>query len=188
MAKFYGDGRREIQSFNGTDHIRTVIITFYSDFHSEMELDRIDHRILHALQQDGRMTMTELAQQVGLSTTPCTDRVKRLERAGIITGYHAHLNAHALGKTLLVFVEIRLSSKSDQVFEKVRQDLVAMPEVMECHLVSGSFDYLVKMRLSAMSEYRSLLGKLLKQIPVPAESHSYVVMEEVKESTYLKTA
>lgn len=187
MEKFYGDESGENPFYQSMIGNKTVIITFLIHVFSEMDIDRIDHRILHALQLDGRMTMTELAQQVGLSATPCTDRVKRLERAGVITGYHAHLNAHALGKSLLVFVEIRLSSKSDQVFENVRQGLKDMPEVMECHLVSGSFDYLVKMRLSAMSEYRSLLGKLLKHIPVPAESHSYVVMEEVKESTYLKT-
>ena len=91
----------------------------------------------------------------------------------------------ALGRTLLVFVEIRLSSKSDEVFEKVRAAMQALPEVMECHLVSGSFDYLIKARLKGMSDYRSLLGNLLKNIPVPAESHSYVVMEEVKESMQL---
>jgi Lrp/AsnC family leucine-responsive transcriptional regulator len=91
----------------------------------------------------------------------------------------------ALGRTLLVFVEIRLSSKSDEVFEKVRAAMQALPEVMECHLVSGSFDYLIKARLKGMSDYRSLLGNLLKNIPVPAESHSYVVMEEVKESIQL---
>ena len=82
-------------------------------------------------------------------------------------------------------VEITLSSKSGEVFEAVRRELLHMTEVMECHLVSGSFDYLVKARLHAMSEYRDLLGSILKKIPVPAQSHSYVVMEEVKESSYL---
>ena len=108
-----------------------------------------------------------------------------LERDGVITGYYAHLSPEALGKTLLVFVEIKLSSKSGEVFDKVRQELLHVPDVLECFLVSGSFDYLVKARLGGMREYRRLLGDILKKLPVPAESHSYVVMEEVKETLAL---
>ncbi|VTU39419.1 Leucine-responsive regulatory protein [Variovorax sp. PBS-H4] len=149
------------------------------------ELDRIDRRILEILQRQGRIPMTELAQQIGLSTSPCTERVRRMEREGVITGYYARIDPQAVGKTLLVFVEITLSSKSADVFDKVRTELLHVPEVMECHLVSGGFDYLVKARLRAMSDYRRLLGDLLKKLPVTAESNSYVVMEEVKESLYL---
>ena len=146
------------------------------------ELDRLDRKILDALQRNGRITMTELGEQIGLSTSPCAERVRRLERQGVITGYHARVNPQAIGRTLLVFVEITLTSKSGDVFEAVRREMLYLPEVMECHLVSGSFDYLVKARLHAMSDYRDLLGSILKKIPVPAQSHSYVVMEEVKES------
>ncbi|HQQ70354.1 MAG TPA: winged helix-turn-helix transcriptional regulator [Alicycliphilus sp.] len=146
------------------------------------ELDAIDRRILDLLQRDGRLTMTELGERVGLSTSPCSQRVKRLETQGVITGYHARVNPAALGRSLLVFVEITLAQKSEQIFKKVRDELQNMPEVLECHLISGSFDYLVKARLSGMSEYRSLLGSILQQMPVPAQSNSYVVMEEVKES------
>ena len=92
-----------------------------------------------------------------------------------------------LGKTLLVFIEITLASKSGEVFDRVRDELLHMPDVQECHLVSGSFDYLVKARLAGMDEYRSLLGDLLKKLPVAAQSHSYVVMEELKESLVLRT-
>ena len=148
-------------------------------------LDRTDRRILDVLQRDGRISMTELAEKVSLSATPCSERVRRLERDGVITGYHAHVSPEALGKTLLVFVEIKLSSKSADVFDKVRNELLHMPEVLECHLVSGGFDYLVKARLRGMGEYRHLLGDILKKLPVPAESHSYVVMEEVKETLIL---
>ena len=149
------------------------------------ELDRLDRKILDALQRHGRITMTELGEQIGLSTSPCAERVRRLERQGVITGYHARVNPQAIGRTLLVFVEITLTSKSGEVFEAVRREMLYLPEVMECHLVSGSFDYLVKARLHAMSDYRDLLGSILKKIPVPAQSHSYVVMEEIKESSYL---
>ena len=151
------------------------------------ELDRLDRKILDILQRDGRMSMTDLAQQIGLSTSPCSERVKRMERAGVITGYHARVSPQALGKSLLVFIEITLSSKSAEVFDKVREELLHVPDVQECHLVSGSFDYLVKARLGGMDEYRSLLGDVLKKLPVTAQSHSYVVMEEVKESLAVRT-
>lgn len=146
------------------------------------DLDRIDRKILDILQRQGRISMTDLAEQIGLSTSPCSERVKRMEREGVITGYHAHLSPKALGKSLLVFVEIKLASKSGDVFDQVRNELLHVPEVQECHLVSGSFDYLVKARLRGMSEYRHLLGDILKKLPVAAESHSYIVMEEIKES------
>ena len=149
------------------------------------ELDRIDRKILDLLQRQGRISMTELAERSGLSASPCAERVKRMEREGVISGYHAHVSPEALGKTLLVFVEIKLSAKSGDVFDKVRKELLHMPEVLECHLVSGSFDYLVKARLRGMSEYRHLLGDILKKLPVAAESHSYVVMEEIKETLML---
>jgi Lrp/AsnC family leucine-responsive transcriptional regulator len=149
------------------------------------ELDRTDRKILDILQRQGRISMTDLAEQIGLSTSPCSERVRRMEREGVITGYYARVDPKAIGKTLLVFIEIKLSSKSGDVFDEVRQELLHIPEVMECHLVSGGFDYLVKARLRAMSDYRDLLGDILKKLPVTAESQSYVVMEEVKESFYL---
>lgn len=148
-------------------------------------IDRLDRKILHELQREGRLTMTELAARIGLSASPCTERVRRLERAGVIQGYHARLNPEALGRGLLVFVELTLSSKSAEVFEKMRRELLAEPRVLECHLVSGPFDYLVKARLSAMREYRDLLGQILRKVPVPAQSNSYVVMEEIKEGLAL---
>ena len=153
-----------------------------------IELDRLDQKIIDALQREGRLPMTELAQRIGLTTSPCTERVKRLEREGVITGYQARVAPEALGRGLLVFVELTLSSKSAQAFEAVRQALLLEPRVIECHLISGSFDYLVKVRLTAMREYRELLGHILRQIPVPAQSNSYVVMEEIKENGVLPVA
>jgi Lrp/AsnC family leucine-responsive transcriptional regulator len=149
------------------------------------KLDRIDRMILDILQKNGRIAISELAAQVNLSTTPCSERVKRLERDGIIMGYYARLNPELVDKRLLVFLEIKLSAKSGDVFEQVARDLTDIPEVLECHLISGDFDYLVKARLKEMSAYRKLLGNILKKLPASASSHSYVVMEEVKESLYL---
>lgn len=149
------------------------------------ELDRIDRKILDLLQRNGRISVTDLAEQVGLSATPCAERMRRLERDGVITGYYARLDPKALGLGLLVFVEFKLSAKSGDVFDKVKKQLQLVPEILECHLVSGDYDYLIKARISEMGAYRNLLGNILKQLPAAAESRSYVVMEEVKESLQL---
>ncbi|MBB5018404.1 Lrp/AsnC family leucine-responsive transcriptional regulator [Chitinivorax tropicus] len=148
-------------------------------------LDRIDRKILRILQKEGRIAVTDLAERVGLSTTPCSERVKRLERDGVIMGYYARLNPAAMGASLLVFVELRLSSKSDEIFEAFRREVLKLPEIMECHLVSGDFDYLIKARIADMSLYRKLLGDILLRLPGATESRSYVVMEEVKEGLEL---
>lgn len=152
------------------------------------EFDRHDRRILELLQAHGRLSMTELAERVGLSATPCTERVRRLEREGVITGYHAHLDPRALGYGMLVFVEIKMTTKSDEVFNKVKRQIDAVPEVLECHLVSGDFDYLIKARIGEMSQYRRLLGSILLKLPGATESRSYIVMEELKETVALRVA
>ena len=138
------------------------------------ELDKIDRHILRILQAEGRLPFTELGERVGLSTTPCTERVRRLEREGIIMGYSARLNPQ--------FVEISLAYKSGDIFEEFRRAVLKLPHVLECHLVSGDFDYLVKARISEMASYRKLLGDILLKLPHVRESKSYIVMEEIKES------
>jgi Lrp/AsnC family leucine-responsive transcriptional regulator len=148
---------------------------------SNRVLDRIDLHILAVLQQDGRIVMKDLAEQVGLSLTPCIERVKRMERDGVIAGYHARVTPQALGLQILVFVEITLRQKSEQAFERFRRAMLSLPEVLECHLVSGDFDYLIKARIPEMTEYRRLLGEIL-HVADGGQSKSYVVMEEVKET------
>ncbi len=154
---------------------------------SNRSLDRLDRHILSILQQEGRISMKDLGEQVGLSVTPCIERVKRMERDGFITGYHAKLDPHLLGAKLLVFVEITLNQKSATAFEQFRREVLRIPEVQECHLVSGDFDYLIKARIHEMTEYRKLLGDMLLQLPGAAQSKSYVVMEEIKETLVLST-
>ncbi|WP_290871357.1 winged helix-turn-helix transcriptional regulator [Aquabacterium sp.] len=151
------------------------------------ELDKIDRKILACLQRDGRLSMTQLADEVGLSATPCTERVRRMERDGVITGYHARLNPEALGRGMLVFVELKMSTKSDENFNKVKQQIAVVPEVLDCHLVAGDFDYLIKARIREMADYRRLLGHILLKLPGAVESRSYVVMEELKETLSLPT-
>lgn len=150
-----------------------------------MTLDKVDRKILQFLQGNGRMSMTELAERVGMSVSPVTERVRRLEREGVITGYGARLNPQALGLGLLVFVEIKLRSKSGNIFDDFRREVAKVPQILECYLVSGEYDYLLKLRLPDMAAYRDMLGNILLQLPAAAESRSYVVMEEAKESTAL---
>jgi len=153
--------------------------------HAVRELDKIDRKILAILQKDARISITDLAERVGLSVTPCGERVKRLEKERVILGYHARLDPHALELSLLVFVEIKLSAKSGVIFEKFKREIIKLPSVLECHLVSGDFDYLVKARIPKMADYRKLLGDILLTLPGAQESRSYIVMEEVKETLSL---
>ena len=149
---------------------------------STKPLSRIDSNILRELQADGRITYAELARRVGLTTTPCMERVKRMEREGVIKGYTALLDPNYLQAGLVVFVQIRLSRTSQDIFEEFKDSAVALPEVQECYLVSGNFDYLIKARVADMSSYREFLGETLLTLPGVQESTSYVVMEQVKET------
>ncbi|HLS67756.1 MAG TPA: Lrp/AsnC ligand binding domain-containing protein [Kiloniellales bacterium] len=143
-------------------------------------LDRIDRRILRTLQEDGRLSNVELARRVGLSATPCLERVRRLERAGYIIGYRALLSPHKLDAALLAFVQVTLDRTTPDAFEQFRTTVVAMPEVLECHMVAGGFDYLLKVRVRDMGAYRRFLGETLTAIRGISQTHTYVVMEEVK--------
>lgn len=149
---------------------------------SPRPLDRIDRAILRALQENGRISYVDLASGVGLSPSPCLERVRRLEREGYIRGYSAVLDPHRLGAGLLVFVEISLDYTSPDIFAEFRRAVLRIPQVQECHLVSGGFDYLVKVRIPDMAAYRALLGEIVQTLPGVRDSRSLVVMEELKES------
>ena len=151
----------------------------------EKTLDRIDRRILRELQQDGRITFSELAKRVGLSTSPCLERVRRMEREGVIAGYTTLLNPKFLNAELIVFVQIRLTRTSQDIFERFKQAAIEIEEVQECYLISGNFDYLIKARVSDMDAYRHFLGTTLLKLPDVQESTSYAVMELVKETLSL---
>ena len=143
------------------------------------QLSRIDRNLLRLLQKDARISFAELARQVGLTTTPCKERVKRLEREGYIRGYHAELDPAKLGRGLVVFVQITLQRTAGDAFSEFTEAIRDVPEVEECHLVAGNFDYLIKARVKDMSEYREFLGGSLMQLPGVQESTSYPVMEEI---------
>jgi Lrp/AsnC family leucine-responsive transcriptional regulator len=150
------------------------------------ELDRIDLRILDALQRDGRQANLKLAEAVGLSPTAVLARVQRLTREGYILGYEARLNPLKLGNAMMVFVEVVLDRTTPNVFEQFSAAVQVREEIMECHMVAGGFDYLLKTRMNDMAAYREFAGTVLWQLPGVRETRTYAVMEEVKNSTHLK--
>ncbi len=149
-------------------------------------LDRVDRRILALLQGDGRMSNLALAQAVHLSPTAVLERVRRLVREKFILGYEAKLNPQKLGAALLVFIEVVLDRTSPDVFDQFKAAVSNRPEIMECHMVAGGFDYLLKTRVADMPAYRDFLGSVLLSLPGVRETHTYAVMEEVKNSQALQ--
>ena len=150
------------------------------------DLDRIDLKILQALQVDGRMANLKLAETVALSPTAVLARVQRLTREGYILGYEARLNPLKLGAGLMVFVEVLLDKTTPNVFDAFKAAVQVRAEIMECHMVAGGFDYLLKTRMADMTAYREFAGTVLWQLPGVRETRTYAVMEEVKSTTHLK--
>ena len=149
------------------------------------DIDRIDLKILNVLQQDGRISNLKLAESVALSPTAVLARVQRLSRDGYILGYEAQLNAAKLGAGLMVFVEVLLDRTTPNVFDAFKAAVQVRPEIMECHMVAGGFDYLLKTRMADMNAYRAFAGTVLWQLHVVRETRTYAVMEEVKCTTRL---
>ena len=147
---------------------------------SERPLDRIDRRLLTRLQQDGRAAVSQLAREVHLTVTPTLERVRRLESGGYIEGYFARLNPRRLGLGLLAYVEVSLDRTTPDAFERFKQAMLAQDEVMECHMVAGGFDYLLKVRVTDMESYRRFLGDRIAALRGVQQTHTYFVMEEVK--------
>jgi Lrp/AsnC family transcriptional regulator, leucine-responsive regulatory protein len=146
-------------------------------------LDAIDLKILEVLQRDGRVANVALAKMVGLSPTPCAERVRALEASGVIAGYSARLDEQSLDLGLLVFIEISIDRTSQDAFDQFAAAIMRIPQVQECHMVAGGFDYLVKVRVPDMAAFRAFLGEVLSKVPGIRQTHTYAVMERVKEST-----
>jgi Lrp/AsnC family leucine-responsive transcriptional regulator len=149
------------------------------------DLDRLDLKILRALQEDGRITNLKLADAIGLSPTAVLARTQRLTKDGYILGYEARLDPLKLGAGMLVFVEVLLDRTTPNVFDEFKAAVQAQPAIMECHMVAGGFDYLLKTRSADMNAYRQFAGTVLWQLPGVRETRTYAVMEEVKNSTHL---
>ncbi|GAB1434079.1 Lrp/AsnC ligand binding domain-containing protein [Sphaerotilus sulfidivorans] len=153
---------------------------------SSSDLDKIDRRILALLQADGRLSNLKLAEAVHLSPTAVLERVRRLTREGFILGYEARLDPVKLDAGLMVFVEVLLDRTVQDVMDTFRAAVQVRPEILECHLVAGGFDYLLKTRVADMAAYREFIGSVIWALPGVRETRTYVVMEEVKNTAAIK--
>lgn len=145
-------------------------------------LDPTDRHLLRLVQQDGRMTNADLARSANLSPAACHERMKRLQRDGYIVKFVALLDPGKLDRALLIFIEIVLDRTSRDVFSAFAKAVATTPEILECHMVAGGFDYLIKARVKNMDAYRNFLGETLMKLPGVRETHTYAVIEAVKDS------
>ena len=151
----------------------------------QIPLDTADRRILASLQIDGRITNQKLCQEIGLSPGATHERVRKLRASGIIQSIEARLDPRKLGLGLLVFLQVQMERTAGDLLDGFSQAIGAVPEVLECHMVAGGFDFLVKLRAKDMDDFRRLLGEILDEIPGIRETHTYAVMQEVKSTTAL---
>jgi len=145
-------------------------------------LDETDRRILRTIQGEGRITNQELANRCGLSPSACFDRLKRLREQGYITNFVAVLDPVKLDRSLLIFIEVLLDRTTPDIFTEFAAVVQHMHDILECHMVAGGFDYLLKVRVRDMTAYRAFLANTLMQMPGVRETRTYAVLEEVKTS------
>ncbi len=148
-------------------------------------LDRIDENILQVLQNDGRISITDLARQVGLSPTPCKIRVQKLMDERYILGFKAELNAEKLGQSYIAFVEVKLQQTDQRTLDAFNAAVRKISEIEQCHLIAGNFDYLLKVRTRDIGEYRRILGEVISTLPQVQSTSTNVAMEAVKETSLL---
>lgn len=147
-----------------------------------VDLDEFDRKIIAILGRDGRITYTELAQRVGLSKTPCQQRVKRLVDSGLITGFRAIVDPAKLGLDHVAFTEVKLSDTREEALRRFNDAVRQIPEVEECHMIASSFDYLLKVRTPDIRRYRIVLGEKISSLPHVASTSTFVAMETICES------
>jgi len=148
------------------------------------DLDDYDRKILHAISADGRISVTDLARKIGLSKTPCQLRLRRLEERGVITGYQAILDPVKLGLDHIAFVEVKLSDTRESALREFNIQVTGLPEVEQCHMIAGSYDYLLKVRTQNMQDYRRILGEVISSLPHVANTSTFVSMEAVKDKLF----
>ena len=149
------------------------------------DLDSYDRKILSVVSRDARITVTELSNQIGLSKTPCHARLKRLEQEGYILGYHAVLDPVKLGIDHIAFIEVKLSDTRARALDEFNEAVRKLPQVDQCHMIAGGYDYLLKVRTSTIADYRIFLGETLSMLPHVAQTSTYVSMEAVKDTAIL---
>ncbi|WP_054945999.1 Lrp/AsnC family transcriptional regulator [Novosphingobium sp. KN65.2] len=148
----------------------------------QVDLDIIDRKIIAALREDGRMTVTDLAREVGISKTPCQVRLRRLLDSGVIRGFRAVVDPASLGLDHVAFTEVKLSDTREQALSEFNAAVRRLPEVEECHMIASSFDYLLKVRTADIRRYRIVLGEKISSLPHVSSTSTFVAMETVKDA------
>ncbi|WP_319826507.1 Lrp/AsnC family transcriptional regulator [Thalassovita sp.] len=148
------------------------------------DLDRIDRKILAVLSTDGRIAVTELARKVGLSKSPCQVRLKRLQDEGYVLGFRATLNASKLGLEHVAFAEVKLTDTTEKALGAFNRAVMTVPEIEQCHMIAGSFDYLLKVRTSDIQNYRRVLGEVISALPYVGSTSTHVSMQSVKDEAF----
>ncbi len=147
-------------------------------------LDQIDRKILEVLSRDGRLPVTELAAMVGLSKTPCQSRLKRLQLHGYIQGFRAILNPAKLNLDHVAFAEVKLRDTSERALSAFNAAVLKVPEIEQCHMIAGSFDYLLKIRTKDIKAYRQVLGETISTLPHVGSTSTHVSMQSVKDTAF----
>jgi Lrp/AsnC family leucine-responsive transcriptional regulator len=145
------------------------------------DLDDFDRKIIAVLRTDGRISVTDLAQRIGLSKTPCQVRLRRLIDAGVIRGFTALVDPAKLGLDHVAFAEVKLSDTREAALREFNEAVQRIPEVEECHMIASSFDYLLKVRTQDIRRYRMVLGEKISSLPHVASTSTFVAMETVKD-------
>ena len=148
------------------------------------KIDDFDRKILSILSREGRLSITEIAERVGLSKSPCQVRVKRLQDDGFIVGYRAILDPRLLGREHVAFVEVRLTDTTERALTAFNEAVRSIPEIEQCHMIAGAFDYLLKVRTESMRSYREVLGETINALPYVASTSTHVSMESVKDDAF----
>lgn len=148
------------------------------------QLDPFDRKILEVLRDQGRLPVTDLARRVGLSKTPCQNRLKRLQALGVITGFRAVLDPVKVGRENVAFVEVRLNDTREPALSAFNAAVRAVPEIEQCHMIAGAFDYLLKVRTSGMRDYRRVLGEVISTLPHVEQTSTHVSMQAVKDDAF----
>jgi len=148
-------------------------------------LDQTDKRILYEIQRSGRINLVDLAALVNLSKSPCYQRLKRLEQENYILGYRADLDPNKIWRGYLVYVQVKLESTKRNALETFNKAVMDVPQILTCHMMSGGYDYLLKIRTRDMTEFRVLLGDVISDLPGVHQTSTFPVMEQVKETTEL---
>jgi len=150
--------------------------------HPSDPIDPFDRKIIDALRADGRLSVSELARRVGLSKTPCQVRLRRLIADGYIRGFHAAIDFAKLGEDHIAFTEVRLSDTREAALDDFRRAVLKIREIEECHMVAGSFDYLLKVRTADIRRYREVLGERISSLPHVASTSTHVTMETIRDA------